>query len=174
MPAKKVPVQHVVRTRQLARSSRDVIGTIATMIAHALNVLTGANVGFGGNQTAIRKLAHASRIRHFNPFNRIHIDAQVPGVYLIRINAQHQCEIARDHQALNVVGITELKGLIDRLLQTGHAGIPRPIKARQIHRGIERITGCVVRHIRPIKPPYKFSPAQDLSHEALDLSAANF
>ena len=67
------------------------------VIAHLIDIAATGGIGFGGNQTAIGKLTHASSVRHFNPFNCIYINSQIPLVHLIRIYSRQHGKIARDH-----------------------------------------------------------------------------
>ena len=51
---------------------------------------------------------------------------------LLRVNARNQCEIARDHQPLDVMGICFLAGLGYAGFHACHIGFTRPVKGGQI------------------------------------------
>ena len=66
-------------------------------MAHFIDVGCRTDVGFGGNDTAIGKLTHASGIGDFHPLDGVNVYAEVPLVHLVRMNAREQSEITCNH-----------------------------------------------------------------------------
>ncbi len=97
MALQKVPIEAVKGAGLFAKTFFDVVMAAFAVIAHLVDIAATGGIGFGGNQTAVGKLAHAPGIGHFNPFNRIDIDAQIPAFDLIRVDPREHGKVTGDH-----------------------------------------------------------------------------
>jgi hypothetical protein len=108
-------------------------------------------------------------VGHFHPLDGVDVNAKIPGIDLIRVDAGQQGEVARDHEPLDVVGVSVLQGLADRCRQAGHAGFGGPIEIGQRKIVPEKIHPRETRHQGPVDAPHVLAPAQNLPHEAFNL-----
>ena len=138
-------------------------------MGHLVDVIRRTDVGFGGHHSAICKLAHATGVGHLHPFDGVHINAQIPRIHSIGMGARSTGKFPRQHQALDVVGIGPLKGLVDRIGQTGHLRVPGPEPLGKGTLMIEKVVLRIFGHARPIDPTHVFPPTEDLSDETLCL-----
>ena len=127
-----MPVKQVKRAGLLPRLGADAIAAPFAIIRHAVDVSAGRNIGFGGNDPAISKLAHADRIGRFDPFIGVGVDLKIPFMHLMRIDPGQQGKIARYHQPLDMMRIGVFLGLNDSLAQAVHLRFSAPVKGRQI------------------------------------------
>ena len=138
-----------------------------TVVAHAVQVGRARDIGLGGQQAAVGKLAHAQGVGQLDPLEGVDVDAEVPAVQGLRIQPDQQREVADDHQALDVVGVGVLERLADGARQAGHAGATRPEPLGQRQPVPEVVALVVAGHVRPVDPAHVLAPAQDLADEAL-------
>ena len=144
-----------------------VVGAGLAVVRLLADVARRAGVGLAGDHAAVGELAHAAGVGHLHPLEGVGVDAQVPGVHLVRVAARQQREVAGDHQALDVVGVGGVERLANGVAQAGHLRPAGPVPGRQRAPGVERVALRVARHARPIHPAHELPPAQDLAHETL-------
>ena len=113
--SQEIPVQRGERAGIVAAALGRVVAAAAAEVAaaHAFEVLAGRRVGLARHQAAVGILAHAERVGQLHPFDGVDVDAQVPGVHLLRPHAEQQRIQARHHQALDVVRVAEAQRLAD-------------------------------------------------------------
>ena len=167
MALQKIPVERGEGTRVRAGRLRRIEAAPRAVVAHALDVFAGRDVGLGGEVAAVRVLRHADDVGQLDPLHRIDVDRQIPLVHPTRLHPEHQGVEPRDHQPLDVVGVAELKRLPDRVAQAGHLGVTRPEKRRQRAGRAEGVDRRVVRHAQPVDAAHEFPPTQDLADKPL-------
>ena len=64
-----------------------VVAAVAAIVAHAIDVIAACTIRLCADDTAIRELAHAERIRKRNPVDRVDVHCHVPLVKESRMNA---------------------------------------------------------------------------------------
>ena len=109
MPVEKCQVKTVKGTCLFSMTFFPVVLACVTVIAHAVDVFSRGNIGLGGDETAIGKLAHGPGVWKFNPLNGIDVHAQIPLIDRIRIDPRQQSEISGHHQSLDMMGIGVLE-----------------------------------------------------------------
>ena len=127
-----------------------------------------------GSLFRLKDLANFTIEKNKATFHSIDVDPQVPFIHGIRIYTGQQRKIPGYHQALDMVGIGVVQGLIDGMLEAIHTGVARPEKFGKRCPVIEKIGGRQIRHERPVDAAHVLTPAQYLSDKALDLLNAYF
>ncbi len=138
------------------------------VIAHALDVFAGGNVGFAGHEAAIGVLGHAEGVGEFDPFDGVDVNGEIPFVDLAGANAKHESVEAGDHEALDVVSVAEAQGLTEGIAEAGHVGFTGPVEWRKGLVGAEGIEIEITGHLVPVDTADVLAPAEDLTDEALD------
>ena len=88
-------------------------------------------------------------------------------MHLARIHSEQQTVKTRDHQPLDVMGITQSQRLTERIGKAPHRGVSRPEELRQGTVGAERVAFEIARHVQPIHTAHVLAPAENLADEAL-------
>ena len=73
-------------------------------------------------------LGHAESVGQFHPLHSIDIHGKIPLVHFTRTHPEHECIEASDHEALNMVRITQTQSLTQRIPQTDHLRLSSPVK----------------------------------------------
>ncbi len=132
MADQKIPIEHIKRASILTCFFLHRVLARFAVIRHAVDIGPARHIGLRGDDAAIRELAHPDGIGRFDPFKRIGVDFQIPLMHLLGIDAGEQRKIAGHHEALNVMRIGLLAGLLHRFGQTMHLCFTAPIERRQI------------------------------------------
>ena len=165
----EVPVQTVERTGGGPGFVLSTVMATAAIGAHFFDVLCAAHVWLRAYNASICKLAHSTCVRDFHPLQGIDVNAQIPSVNRIGMNACEQGEIACDHQTLDVMSVGVFERLVNRMREAFHLGFscPKPRWERLLV--VEEIQGFVSRHLRPIHASHVLSPTQYLTNESFGL-----
>ena len=169
MPGIEAPVERIEGAGALAVLFLRIVSAGAAVVTHLTDVVGGGDIGLGGDHAAVGELAHRPRVGHFHPLDGIDVDAEIPGIDRVRVDAGEESEVAREHEPLDVVGVGIPQRLADRRSHAPHAGLARPVIARQRQVVAEEVHSLKIRHQRPVNAPHVFPPAQDLPHETFDL-----
>ncbi len=111
VPVQKMPVEQIEGAGPFPCLFADAVVARLAVVRHAVDVSTAAHVRLGRDDTAVRELAHADRVRRFDPFESVGIDRKIPLMHPPRIDAREQSEIAGDHQTLDMVRVGVCAGL---------------------------------------------------------------
>jgi hypothetical protein len=82
-------------------------------MGHLVNVIGTADIGLGAHDSSVRILRHAIDVGHHHPIIGINEQSHKPSMHLIGIKFAQAHEIAQDHQALDVMGITRLLNFLN-------------------------------------------------------------
>ena len=92
-----MPVKAVEGACLVSEAFFDLVMTVAAVITHFVDIATASGIGLGGDKSTVRELAHASRIRHFYPFDSVYINTQIPIINLSGVNTSEHCKVTRYH-----------------------------------------------------------------------------
>lgn len=168
MLEEKVPIQGGEWTGGGAGALCGIEATTGAVVAHALDVLAGRNVGFAGHETAVGVLGHAESVWQFDPFDGVDINGEIPLVDFTGPNAKHEGVEAGDHESLDVMRIAQAEGLTECITETGHVGVAGPVEVWKGLVGTQGVQLNVAGHLMPVDAADVFSPAEDLTDEAFD------
>lgn len=144
-----------------------VVGTMAAVVAHALDVFSGSTVRFGGHDAAICELGHAEGVGEFDPLDGVDKDGEVPFVHRLGTNTEEEGIETGDHEALDVVSIPRVEGLADHLGEAVHRSMTGPVEVRERLVCSQSILLEILGHVEPVDAANVFSPAEDLANEPL-------
>ena len=88
MPGQKIPIQSGERTGIVSGGFAGFIAAAFAVIAHAIDVVTGGGVGFGGHDAAVAVLAHAERVRQRYPVDGVDEHRHMPLMEFAGYDAQ--------------------------------------------------------------------------------------
>ena len=79
-------------------------------------------------------------------------------MHFFRFNAKQQGIQAGNHQPLDVVCVTMLKRLLNRIPHTSHVGCACPVKTGEWGIGLHFVAIYIAWHLAPVDATNKFSP----------------
>ena len=164
----EVPIEVVEGAGFGAGFGGDGVGAGAAIVGHFVDVGTAGAVGFGGEEAAVGEEAHTADVGQLDPLIGIGIDDVEPIVDFAGVKAGQKGEVAKHHEALDVVGIGVFAGFTDALREAIHAGGGAPVEWGKGAVSLEEIGGFVFGHFEPVDAADVFAPAQDLPDESLD------
>ena len=131
MPVQVIPIQGGERASRFTCGQGWIEFAAFAVVAHAVDVFATGHIRLAGHHAAIGKLAHAQGGGQLHPFHSIYVNTQIPFMDFFGRDAQKQRIQARDHQALDVVGIAVLQSLMDGVAHASHVCFASPIKRGQ-------------------------------------------
>ena len=161
-----MPVEQVERAGTRPGFFADVIGTVAAIVRHAVDIGARCSIRFRGKKAAVGEQGHAMRVGQFHPFIGICVNRQIPLLNLARFNAGDQREGAGDHQALDMMGIGVGACFLHDLRNTVHFCFATPVAHWQRAVRVECIAVRIIWHAQPVDAAHIFTPAQDLADES--------
>ena len=96
-------------TKFQKRASHFLCPVAIRIIAHFFNIIASADVRFCAHFSAIREAAHSVNIRNHHPIVRIYKHLHKPLVDVIRIQFQEIHKVGKNHQSLDMMGISCLQ-----------------------------------------------------------------
>src|SRR5690606_21483357 len=136
-----------------------VVAAVAAVVGLAGNVTAGGAIGFAAQKPAVGVHHHAQRVGQLHPVVGIGVYGQIPVADLLRANAGQQGEIARHHQALNMVRVGVGEGGAEALTHAVHLGGAAPVIPRQRLFILLTVAAGVLRHKGPVNAAYILAPA---------------
>ncbi len=86
---------------------------------------------------------------------------------LFGVRSQQEAKVPEDHQALDVMRVTTVEGLVKRGSQAGQRGLGIPVEGGKGFGGLKRVALEVGGHASPVNVAYELSPPENLAHESL-------
>ncbi len=101
---------------------------MVAVVAHLLDVLAGGGVGLCAHDPAVGVHHHAEGVRECDPVDGVGVHGEVPVGDLAGVNAGDECEVAGDHEALDVVAVGRIEHLADAVLHARHVRLAGPVE----------------------------------------------
>ena len=92
------------------------------IVAHFHYVVAGTDVGLGGHEAAVGKLAHAVYVGNHDPVVGVDKEFHEPAVDFVGIDFAEEHEVAENHEAFDVVAVAGLEDGADGVVDGGNAG----------------------------------------------------
>ncbi len=142
-------------------------------ITHFPDVVGPGEVGLGGEDATIGKLAHSIDIRHHDPVVSVDKQLHEPPVNIVGINPAEEHEIAQDHESLNVVAIGMIERAVDADINGWNTSRPFIKSLGHFPGEFPEIPGTHFGAVKLIHGPHEFAPADDLTDESLQRIKGN-
>ena len=162
----EVPKQAVEGAAVRADLLLHLVATALAVVRHAVDVGSRGRIGLGG-EGGIGSQRHPMHIGKLHPLVGIDKARPEPVGELNGTNAEHQAEIAKHHQPLDVVSIAGFLNPTHRIADTGHLGavwIPEEVRQRLV--GSKSIGLPETGHAQVVDPADELPPADHLADEA--------
>ena len=137
-----------------------------SVVAHFQDIITGADIGFGGHEPTIGKLAHAVNIGNHDPIIGIDKEFHKPAVNFIGVDFAEEHEVAENHEALDVVAVAGLEDGADGIINGFNAGGGGVESVGHGAAKIPKVTGTFFSSFGFVDAADKFSPADELADDA--------
>lgn len=86
---------------------------------------------------------------------------------LFGVRSQQEAKVPENHQALDVVCVTPVEGLVKRGSQAGQRGLGIPVEGGKGFCRLKSVALDIGGHASPVNMAHELSPPENLAHESL-------